>query len=157
MKKAALITLFILLATSAVGQKQLTVFYYGATDCGPCNRPEVIASINKLKADFASLHTDFKTKFVMVAVDNTIEEGLQFINKYDPWDEVAMGSRYNNELALANLNGVDIPGLPHIFVFEDEFENAGYGVVVREKRTLLKKILGGEPIVSWVNSGMKLE
>lgn len=40
-----LLTFFmLLLSTSVFAQEQLTVFYFGASDCPPCNRPDVIES-----------------------------------------------------------------------------------------------------------------
>lgn len=155
--KLSLLVAFLFISTSVFGQEQLTVFYYGSTDCGPCNRPEVIQSINKLKADFASTHKKFTTKFVMVVMDETIPRGLNYIEKYEYWDEVAIGSRYHNELALANLNKTKIPGLPHIFVYKETFKDAGHGIELKENRNLAKEVLGGDQIVTWVNSGMKLE
>lgn len=153
-----LITLFLLLTTAVHAQEQLTIFYFGATSCGPCNRPDVIESIDKLRAEFDAVHKDVDTKFVMVVFDEKMNEGLQFIEKYNYWDEVSIGSRYHNELALANLNQTEIPGLPHILIYSESFKGVGdYGIEIREDKELVKGILGGKQITSWVNSGMKLE
>lgn len=157
MKKLSLLIFFLLLTTSLFAQSQLTVFYFGATSCGPCNRPEVIKSINKLKAEFDSAHPKYGTKFVMVVFDEDMKTGIKFIEKYDYWDEVSIGSRYDNELALDNLNKTDIPGLPHILIYEETFKSLGdWGIEVRKSKKLVKEILEGTKIVSWVNSGMKL-
>ena len=116
---------------------QLTVFYFGATSCGPCNRPEVIESIDKLRAEFDSVHPEYDTKFVMVVFDEDIETGLDFIKKYDYWDEVSIGSRYDNELSLDNLNKAEIPALPHILIYEETFEKVGdWGIEVRKKQNI---------------------
>ncbi|WP_441001499.1 TlpA family protein disulfide reductase [Fodinibius sp. SL11] len=158
MKRLSFLTFFLLLTTSVLAQNQLTVFYFGATSCGPCNRPEVIESIDKLKAEFDSIHPKYNTKFVMVVFDEDMETGLEFIEKYDYWDEVSIGSRYDNELSLDNLNKTDIPGLPHILIYEETFEPVGdWGIEVRESKKLVKEILEGTKVVSWVNSGMKLD
>ena len=157
MKKISFLTFFLLLTTTVLAQNQLTVFYFGATSCGPCNRPEVIESIDKLRAEFDSVHPEYDTKFVMVVFDEDIETGLDFIKKYDYWDEVSMGSRYDNELSLDNLNKAEIPALPHILIYEETFEKVGdWGIEVRKNKTLVKEVLEGDEIVSWINSGMEL-
>jgi len=157
MKRLSFLTFFLLLTTTVLAQNQLTVFYFGATSCGPCNRPEVIESIDKLKAEFDSAHPEYDTKFVMVVFDEDIETGLKFIEKYSYWDEVSIGSRYDNELSLDNLNKTDIPALPHILIYAETFEKVdGFGIEVRKNKTLIKEVLEGDKIVSWVNSGMKL-
>ncbi|MCP9290159.1 thioredoxin-like domain-containing protein [Gracilimonas sediminicola] len=155
--KTYLTLFFLLLSTSAFAQEQLTVFYFGASDCGPCNRPDVIESIDKIRANFDSQHTNYDTKLVMVAMDEDIDTGLKYISKYDEWDEISIGSRYHNENTLAHLNNIMIPGVPHIIIFKDTFEVGDYGVEIIKNRELVKNILSGEEIVSWVDGEMKLD
>ena len=94
----------LLFLSSSFAQERFTIFYFGATSCGPCNRPEVIESIKKLRVQFKNIHSDSETKFVMVCMDTNIEEGLKFIKKYGFWDEISIGSHYDNELVLACLS-----------------------------------------------------
>ncbi len=148
---------FLLLSFSVFAQEQLTVFYFGATNCGPCNRPEVIESIDVIRAEFDSLHSEFETKLVMVTMDENMDEAIKYIQKYEYWDEVSMGSRYHNELILAHLNEADIPGVPHIMIFKDSFEDGGYGTQTIKNREFVKSIMSGDEIVAWVNTEMKLD
>lgn len=154
--KAILALSFLLLSTSVFAQEQLTVFYFGATDCGPCNRPDVIESIDIIRTTFDSLHSEFETKLVMITMDENMDEAIKYIQKYEYWDETSMGSRYNNELILAHLNKAEIPGVPHIMVFKDSFKDGGFGTQTIKNREFVKSIMGGEKIVAWVNSNMKL-
>ena len=142
--------------SQGLAQERLTIYYFGATSCGPCNRPEVIESLKKLPVAFKNVHTDLDTKFVMVCMDTNIQEGLIFIKKYELWDEISIGSHYDNELALLVLNKTPMPGLPHIVVYRDTMKKTKYASTI-ENRDLLKDIVGGKPIVEWVNSGMSLD
>lgn len=134
----------------------LVIFYFGATSCGPCNRPEVIESIKKLKTDFPEKHKEYKTKFVMVCMDQDIEEGIAYLEKYGFWDEVSIGSHYQNELVLNYLSKTNIPGVPHILIFKDFYEEKKSVPVIKE-RQLITQILGGTQIVEWVQKGFPLE
>ncbi len=155
--KTLLTITFLLISSSVFAQEQLTVFYFGATDCRPCNRPDVIESIDVIRADFDSLHSEFDTKLVMVTMDENMDEAINYIQKYNYWDETSMGSRYHNELILAHLNKADIPGVPHIMIFKDSFEDGGYGTQTIKNRKFIKSIMGGDEIVAWANTEMKLD
>lgn len=150
-------SLFLFCSASSFAQNQLTVFYFGASDCGPCSRPEVIQSINKINAEIDSVYKNSNVKLVMVTIDSNRKEAIKYITKYDSWDEFSMGSRYKNELAMSHLNEAEIPGLPHIIISEDEFAESGYGTTTLKQRRHVKSIMGGVEIVGWVNSGMKLD
>ena len=149
--------LFIFLSISIFAQEHMTIFYFGATSCGPCNRSEVIESIKKIKSEFDSLHQGVKTKYVMVCLDEDISEGIKFIEKYGYWDEISIGSWSKNELVLENLNKSNMPGVPHIFVSRDTYEKANHGVELIKTREFVKEIIGGDKIVEWVKSGFILE
>ena len=147
---------FFLVSTTVFAQEQLTVFYFGATDCGPCNRQDVIESIDIIRTDFDSVHSGFDTKLVMVTMDENMDEAIKYIQKYEYWDETSMGSRYHNELILEHLNKAEIPGVPHIMVFKDSFKDGGFGTQTIENREFIKSIMGGDEIVAWANGKMKL-
>lgn len=149
--------ILLLVSSPLFSQEQLTVFYFGASDCGPCNRPEVISSINQINAEFDSLHQNINVKLVMVTIDNDREEAIKYINKYDSWDEFSMGSRYNNEHTISYLNQMEIPGLPHIVIYKDLLADSDYGTKSIQSREFVKNIMGGVDIVKWVNSGMKID
>lgn len=155
--KTILTFFMLLLSTSVFAQEQLTVFYFGASDCGPCNRPDVIESIDEIRAGFDSLHPGYDTKLVMVAMDEDLDVGLEYTTKYEKWDEISIGSRYHNENTLAHLNNIMIPGVPHIIIYKDSFKKGDFGVEVIKDRELVKNILSGEEIVAWVDNDMPLD
>jgi hypothetical protein len=90
---------------------------------------------------------------VMVCMDTDIVEGIQFLKRYGFWDEVSIGSHYKNELVLYYLNKTNIPGVPHILVFEDLYEN-DKAPVIRERKLVVEKI-GVNKIVEWVRNNFK--
>lgn len=140
-----------------VEDKAYVVFYFGATSCGPCSRPEMVKSVNLIKSEFAQVHSDYATKLVMVVMDQDIAEGITYLEKYDSWDEVSIGSHYQNELVRHHLNTQEMPGVPHVLVFEDEYEEAKYGTSILKERQLVAALLGMEAIVTWTDSGFPLE
>jgi len=151
-----LIPFFLLLSSSLVAQNQLTVFYFGSTSCGPCNRADVIDSINLIESDFDSLHQNYTSKLVMVVMDKDLNDGFKYVQKYNLWDEVSIGSHYNNEHTLSYLNKKKLPGVPHILIFEDTFQDSNAGTKIINSRKLVYSVMGGDQIVEWANSRMKL-
>jgi hypothetical protein len=134
----------------------LVVYYFGATDIGFCAAPENIQKIKKIKTDFSARHKSQNLKFVMVALDENIEEGLKLINKHGTWDEISVGSRFRNELALAYLNRSKIPVVPHILVFKDVISSGKWNIPVVHRQELLADLAGGEQIAGWIEKGYSL-
>ena len=131
----------------------LVVYYFGATNIGFCVLPENIAKIKEVKADFQKKIKDYKIKFVMVCLDEDIDEGLKFIKKYGFWDEISIGRSYHNELALFSLNKISTPELPHIFVFKDRLSYGKWKLPVTKRRDLLVDLAGEKRIDEWINKG----
>lgn len=156
-KKLVILLFFCALPILSHGQN-VTIFYFGESSCNYCNDPNFIKSIKKLKAKFNVFHKELDTKFVMVSMDKNISKGLKFVKKYgNYWDEISIGSFYHNELALANLNKLATPGVPHILIYKVFYKNAGYGTKLIAKKKILKNLVGASSIIKWANSEMKLE
>jgi thiol-disulfide isomerase/thioredoxin len=138
-------------------QDTYVVYYFGATSCGYCNVPANIEKIKQIKNEFFKKYPDLNTKYVFVFMDSNIEEGLEFIKKYGYWDEVSIGSFYNNELALNFLNTTKIPGVPHIIVYRDTYRKIEqFSVPVIKERKLLIDLVGGTQIGDWISRGYPL-
>lgn len=156
MKKMFLIlTLFVSSLIASNDKQTLVIYYFGATSCGWCNTPECVSSINKLRNEFSEYHKEYVVKFVMVCMDNNIEEGLKFISKYGYWDEISIGSFYNNELVMNYLDKTSIPGVPHVIVFQDLYENER-APIIKERKTI-KDLVGAKQIKEWVDNKYLLE
>jgi len=139
-------------------KETLVVYYFGATSCGYCNVPENIEKIKKIKTEFSVKYKDSNIKFVMVCMDENIEEGLKFIKKYGYWDEISIGKFYNNELALNYLNKTEIPGVPHVIVYKDILiKKEKVSVPVIKERKLLVDLVGGTQIGNWINNDYPLK
>jgi hypothetical protein len=157
LNKNLIIVLVMFVSSISLAQEKITIYYFGSTSCGPCNRPEVVESVKKIKEQFKVKYKEYNAKCVMICMDTEIEEGLKFVQKYGYWDEISVGSHYDNELAYISLNKTKIPGVPHIFVYLDEYEKQANSTDIIKSRTLLKEIMGGEGIVAWVKDGFKID
>jgi hypothetical protein len=152
-----LILVLLLLAGTAQSQtppnRRITVFYFGASDCGFCLHKEHIANIDRLRTELATKHAPIPFKFVMVVMDDSLDEGYQFTKKYLPWDEIAIGQRYSNELMLEHLNRTAIPGVPHIMLYLDSLQVDEHSNPLIKKRNLLLDLVGESNIGKWIQSG----
>src|SRR5258705_5908312 len=127
-------------------KEQYVLLYYGATDCYYCNLPENILNINTLTNSIGKKYPGIKK--VMVCMDRDLKEGLTFINKYDStWNEISIGSFYQNELACQYLNKTKIPGVPHIMLLKRNYSDDNqYKVPVTTSTDVLVDLVGGNKI-----------
>jgi hypothetical protein len=137
-------------------EEYLVVYYFAATDFGFCTASENIEKIKKIKVDLTTKTKSQRLKFVMVALDENIEDGLKLINKYGTWDEISAGSRFRNELALAHLNRSEIPVVPHLLVFKEVISAGKWNIPVVLRRERLADLAGSEQIAGWMEKGCSL-
>lgn len=165
--KACQVVLFLVLAAALLGPAEsaahspsaetYVIFYFGSTDCAYCNMPANIEKIMTIKNEFPKLYPNAGVKFVLVCLDKDIEQGLVFVRKYGLWDEISVGSFYQNELALSYLNTAKIPGLPHIMVFKDIYSKTEkFSVPLIKERRLMVDLIGGTQIEAWISGGYKM-
>ncbi|NJD22808.1 MAG: thioredoxin family protein [Melioribacter sp.] len=157
MKKIILIFIVLLTAQLKAQDKKenIVLFYFGATSCGPCNETVTINNIKKIKNEFSKVYQEYNIKYVMVCLDRDIKEGLEFIGKYGYWDEISIGSHYNNELVMSYLDKTKIPGVPHIIIFHDEYEKPSTPVI--KTRQALVDLVGSGQIDDWVKNKYSLK
>jgi hypothetical protein len=129
-----------------------TVIYFGATDCYYCNIDKNISNISKMVNEIKDHYKGLNIKIMIVSMDKDIAEGLKFIEKYDTkkWDEISIGSFYNNELALTYLNKTKIPGVPHIVVIKHVTVNGDYNVPHTITDKVVVDLVGGTEIDKWL-------
>lgn len=137
-------------------EEYLVVYYFAATDFGFCTVPKNIEKIKKIKVDLSAKTKSQRLKFVMVALDENIEEGLKLIDKHGTWDEISAGSRFRNELALAHLNRSGIPVIPHLLVFREVISAGKWHIPIVLRRERLADLAGGEQIAGWMEKGYSL-
>ena len=136
----------------------VSVFYFGGSDCTFCVMPKEIASINVLRRELPKMHPEERFKFVLVVMDTDIRKGIGYARKYPKWDEVSIGSFYNNELMLEHVNGTKLPGVPHLLVYRDTLaKRPDFAVPRLCARTLLGECVGGSKIQLWIKDGYPLQ
>ena len=104
--------------------------------------------VNEIKDHFKGLNV----KTMIVSMDKDIAEGLKFIDKYGikKWDEISIGSFYNNELALNYLNKTKTPGVPHIVVIKHVTVTGEYNIPHTVEDKVLVDLVGGTEIDKWL-------
>lgn len=152
------IVLLLLFAVSvALAQKspteRLTIFYFGGSDCPYSMSEKNIANIDKMRDELSQKHSLIPFKFVMVVMDEDIDQGIQFAKKYKPWDEVSIGQFYQNELMLEHVNRSAIPGVPHIMIYRDSLVVGQHNIPTIKQRTLVLDLVGESAISDWIQSG----
>ncbi|MFA8342676.1 MAG: TlpA family protein disulfide reductase [Rhodothermaceae bacterium] len=132
----------------------IVVFYFGSNSCGFCDNIDLIKSVKKIRTELPNIYPEIKIKFVQVCMDENIEEGIKFLKKYGYWDEISIGSHYQNELVLAYLSKTKIAGVPHLIIYNDKYSNSSTPVIIKRKIILDK--VGVKQIVRWVEDKFPL-
>lgn len=132
---------------------RLTVFYFGGSDCPFCLHKKHIANIDRMRTELATKYVPTPFKFVMVVMDDSLDQGYQFTKKYLPWDEVSIGRFYDNELMLEHVNRTTLPGVPHIMIYLDSLQVGDGNIPSIKKRKLLLDLVGESNISKWIETG----
>lgn len=151
--------LFFLLCVSSTvlsqtsSTRRVTVFYFGGSDCPFSVDEKNIANIDKMRTGLPEKHASMDFKFVMVVMDDSLDQGYQYTRKYLPWDEISIGKFYNNELMLEHVNRSPIPGVPHLMLYGDSLLVGKHNIPSIRKRTLLLDLVGESSIGKWIAGG----
>ncbi|MGI9174713.1 MAG: TlpA family protein disulfide reductase [Rhodothermales bacterium] len=141
---------------------ELVLVYFGGSTCGPCQADEFKAALDRAKVLLAERAEQEGKAFaaIGVAVDQSVEDGLAFLNASGRFDELAVGRNWFNSASLAHLwrpEGLAKRrvGLPSVVVFEREM-SMGKNITASEPRYLVE-LGGGVAIPEWVEAGAPLE
>ena len=136
-----------------------SIIYFGATSCYYCNVPKNIENINKMTVGIKKGNPAAQLKLVIVSMDKDLNEGQKFLDKYEMsnWNEISIGSFYQNELALAYLNNTAIPGVPHLFVIKHMTEIGKFNVPIVKSSKILVDLVGGDQLDKWLDNSCRFE
>ena len=137
-------------------QEILVVYYYGSTNIGFCTTPENIEKIKRIKENLPLVYSDLEMKFVLVCLDEDVQEGLKFVRKHGIWDEISIGDAYRNEMALSTLNRAEVPSVPHLFVFKYTLGMNKWNIPLLRKKQQLVELSGEKQIGDWINEDYPL-
>jgi hypothetical protein len=135
---------------------RLVFYYFGASDCGPCNQAENIKAIRQVKDQLAKRYPEYVTKCVGVSFDTDFHAGATFLKKYGPWDEISIGSGFYNELWLRSARTTSIPGIPHVLVFLDEDGYSQQRSHYTASRLLVGEYVGLLEVQHWIARALPL-
>ena len=136
----------------------ITVFYFGGSDCSNCVKPKEIANIKTLRRELPKKHPEAGFKFVLVVMDTDIPQGIRYARKYPNWNELSIGSFYNNELMLQHVNGTKLPGVPQLMIYRNTLvKRIDFSVPILRSRTLIADLVGGSKIQKWMQAAYPLE
>jgi hypothetical protein len=143
----------------SVDGKELAFVYFGGSGCGPCKAPGMKEAVIKAKGMIAKLAADHHLAFSTtgVAVDASIERGLDFLKNVGPFDQIVVGREWENSAVLELMaagGSESIIGIPQIIIYERTIEHRGQQIVA-SKPTILERIPGtGIPL--WVQYGAQV-
>jgi thiol-disulfide isomerase/thioredoxin len=139
-------------------QDRLVLYYFGASECPPCNAPENVELIKQLKARLPAAHPDLLVKTVLIHLDHDFERAQEFAGKYGAWDEISVGSDWFNELTQHYRAKSKANAIPHVMVFRDSdgFDPAPVRGHYLKQRILVGDYLVGPELGKWLEHGTPL-
>jgi hypothetical protein len=135
--------------------RELVVIYFGSTDCGPCQLPEVKGAIRAMKPLLAAQAKQRREAITVIGVaqDWELTRGAAFLEPLGAFDQVAIGGNWTN-LAVEQFvlrDSLTEMAIPQVIVLERTV-HVGKRVSVSEPR-VLRRIFGGVEIPAWVAAG----
>lgn len=138
--------------------EELVLAFVSSTWCVGNRAPGLHEAIEQAKlemSDRASVEgIDFRA--LGVALDWPADSGIAYLQEFGEFDELVVGSNWWN-LGAQELIWEDDetnPQIPQVIVFRREITSSGtpsFG-----PRRVLKRVVGGDPIVDWVQAGAEL-
>lgn len=138
-----------------VAGRELVAIYFGSTDCGPCQLPQVKSAIREMKPLLAAQAKQRRESFTAIgsAQDWDLQRGAAFLEPLGAFDHVVIGGNWTN-LAIEQFvlrDSLTEMVIPQVLVLERTV-NLGKRVTVSEPR-VLRRITGGLAIPAWVAAG----
>lgn len=137
--------------------KQIVAVYFGASWCGPCNKPEMKAAIRHMKpllaAQAKSSHENFSA--MVVALDHDFKRGLDFIAPLGAFDEYNIGGDFAGSAAQRFIWTDSDPQasvVPQVFILERTVTVKPHTSIEFSPDHVLKRV-SGDSIPIWVAAG----
>lgn len=140
--------------------KELMLVYIGKLNCAPSNSPSVRTSVERLKAALQKQARAGGRSFIAVGVgaDWKVEEALQHLALFGPFDEVIAGRSWANSAAVKFMSQ-DYPGpvaTPQILLIERDYQtrtsDKPYTPRIFRNERLLSRKVGVQEIAEWATS-----
>jgi hypothetical protein len=138
----------------------VTMYVIGHSQCSPSNRAEFFETLRTVTALVADRAANREAAFrvVGVAVDWSATDGLRFLEKLGPLDEVVAGSSWLNSAAIEHV--LRRPGgsmsTPQLIVVETAVLPLEERISVSPS-TVLASIVGLNEIEAWVRRGAEFD
>jgi len=135
--------------------RELVAIYIGATDCGPCQWPQVKNAVRAMKPLLAAQAKQRRMAFTVIgaAQDWDLKQGAAFLEPLGAFDQVVIGGNWTN-LAVEQFVLRDSLAelvMPQVVLMERTVQ-LDKRVTVSEPR-VLRRVSGGTDIPAWVASG----
>ena len=135
--------------------RELVAIYFGSTDCGPCQLPEVKGAIRAMKPLLAAQAKQRREAITVIGVaqDWDLTRGATFLEPLGAFDQIVIGGNWTN-VAVEQFvlrDSLTEMAMPQVIVLERTV-NVGKRITVSEPR-VLRRIVGGAEIPAWVATG----
>lgn len=151
-------------SADATSGTELIAIYFGSANCAWSNRDSMPQAVREVKTALAEKADARGHAFasVGVALDWSVEEGLDHLDRFGHFDEVSTGRNWLNSAAVDYV-WKDVPGrpaTPQILVLKRTVRGPGLGssggrYVVDDPNVVVRKV-GYHEILRWVDEDVAL-
>ena len=134
---------------------ELVVAFIGSSSCHAADSTGFIEAIGRMK-DLLSARAGrlgYRFATVGVALDWRVKDGLQFLDRFGPFDEVVAGRNWLNTAAISYV-WTDLhnrPAIPQVVISLRQLTVGDTAIEVGQQRVLLRKS-GVSEIMRWIAS-----
>lgn len=141
-------------------ETELILLYFGKSTCRWCASEEAISAMTDIQALLRKRALESGVGFtaIGVALDSSVEAGLEYLRRHGDWDQVVSGGGWRNVLALGG--SVPVGGTPEAVVLIRRISRvetaSGQVVTAVDESVMLARKVGLYEILAWRNGGATL-
>ena len=145
------------LAARVASGREIIMIFVGSSTCGASQSRELPAALKTVRESLQvrAARTHSKLATLGVALDVQPNEGIQFLKKYDSFDEISVGRSWLNMTATTYI-WRDLPGntsLPQLLVITRPITVRDASIEIGPDELVVRK-LGVDGIVNWAKTGV---
>jgi hypothetical protein len=137
------------------GPSEIVLVLIGSESCGAHGIAGFNEAVRRARMRIAAHAEEQGVSFASTGVsfDWSIQDGLRFLDRLGPWDEVIIGRNWFG-FAAAHFVWRDLPGdpvIPQVIVLERQIERQSEAIIIGNYRVLFR-IIGADNIIEWSQS-----
>lgn len=140
--------------TRLESEAELVMILLVSSKCGACRIGGLAEALDEMRVRLGQLARSRERRLVThgVALDWSVEEGLEFLAGFGAWDEVSVGRNWLNSAALKYIwkDGPQFATVPQVVVVERVVQVSDGNEILVRSEEVVQRVAGPGEIFNWI-------